>query len=116
MTHAHQLERVTYTFRPLPGIAFDPWEWRPWPRGFSQYTQEPLDNPRGAMAPLLLHVGYRGPTHFHLKYKHMGKRHSKYRNWWVNSPENVERTVAFFNGDWNGKAFPATRAGWRNRP
>ncbi len=115
MTHAHELERVTYTFRPLPGIEFDPFTWRPWPRGFSRYTQKPLDQPHGAMAPLLLHCGYRGPTHFHLKYRHMGKRHTKYRTWHVGSPEAVERTVAFFNGDWNGEAFPATREGWRNR-
>lgn len=115
MPFAHEMERVTYTFRPLPGIEFDHWTWRPWPRGFSRYTQEPLDRPKGDMAPLLLHVGYRGPMHFHLKYRHMGKRHTKYRTWWVNSPENVERTVAYFNGGWNGDAFPATREGWRNR-
>ncbi len=115
MPYAHQMEIVTYTFRPLPGLEFDQNSWRPWPSGFSRYTSKSLQGkPRGSLAPLLLHVGYRGPKHFHEKYKHMGKRHTKHRTWWVNSPANVERTVPYFNGAWNGNddVFEANRGSW----
>jgi hypothetical protein len=113
MPFAHWMELVLYTFRPLPELRFELDHWRPWPAGFSYYTKEPVKRmPVGRTAPLLLHVGYRGPKHFHAKYRHHGARHRKYRDWRVDSPENVERTVPFFNGAWNGNAFPASRAGW----
>lgn len=116
MPYAHRAEIMTYSFRPLPGLYYINDPWRPWPRGFAQYTRTSLQaEPCGPTAPLLLHVGYRGPRHFHAKYRHMGKWHTKYYDWRLDSPENVERTVPYFNGAWNGDAFPATREGWLGR-
>lgn len=113
MPLAHYMETMTYTFRPLEGLYFEADRWRPWPRGFSRYTSAPIFvQPCGPSQPLLLHVGYRGPTHFWRKYRHMGERHTKYTGWRLDSPETVAASVSYFNGVWNGEAFPATRAGW----
>jgi hypothetical protein len=113
MPYAHYMEEMLYTFRPLPELSFDQAHWRPWPSGFSKYTSGPVKQmPCGPRQPLLLHVGYRGPTHFWHKYRHMGTWHTKYKTWRVDSPEAVNETVSFFNGEWNGEAFPATRGQW----
>ena len=114
MPFAHYAELVLYTFRPLPELFFDNDKWRPWPLGFSEYTRSPVKRwPHGVSAPLLLHVGYRGPTHFHLKYRSMGTHHTRHVGWRIDIPESVEQTVPYFNGVWNGPSFPATREGWR---
>lgn len=113
MPYAHYLEPVTYTFRPLPELYFEAERWRPWPRGFSKYTSEPIFvHPCGDERPLLLHCGYRGPTHFHRKFAPKGTHHPKYTEWRVDSPQACAETVYFFNGVWNGAAVPATRAAW----
>jgi len=118
MPYAHWLEVMLYTFRPLEKLYFDREPWRPWPRGFSHYTSEQVKGSYGRKpdAPLLLHVGYRGPTHFHKKYfgKWPNNRHRKYNEWDVTSPESCEKTVWFFNGYWNKELYPATRAGWKH--
>jgi len=114
MPLVHRIEVMLYTFRPLPLLQYDPATWRPWPQGFSHYVSTPLkENAKEADSPLLLHCGYRGPTHFYEKYKSMGDRHTKYPTWDLTTPEQIERTVAFFNGDWNTGAFEASRKGWQ---
>jgi len=113
MPLAHRMEVMLYTFRPLPELHYVADKWRPWPQGFKHYVEKPLKiHAKRADSPLLLHVGFRGPTHFHLKYRNMGKRHTKYPTWNVTSAAAVERTVPFFNGVWNGRAFEASRRGW----
>lgn len=112
MNRAGFMEHMVYTFRPLKQLYYDPDRWRPWPRGFNKEIgfKKNLEN-----APLLLHFGYRGPTHFYMKYKDRPNtfKHS-YPNWDLTSPETVEKTVAYFNGEFNyKKTHPASRAGWR---
>jgi len=116
LPYAHYMERLIATFKLLPKLRFLHDPWRPNPRGWSHYTSAPIKvADRTPEAPLLLHVGHRGPTHFHTKYKRYGKRHPKYPTWRVDSPENVERTVSFYNGVWNKNPFPASREGWLER-
>lgn len=113
MPLAHRMEVMLYTFRPLPALHYDRGRWRPWPQGFQRYVSQPLKTyAKREDSPLLLHVGFRGPTHFHLKYRSMGKRHRRYPTWNLTSPEAVERTVPFFNGVWNGGGHEASRKGW----
>ena len=110
----HFMEVMIYTFRPLEKLDYKPIFWRPWPQGWTQYTKDPVERRRKeADSPLLLHVGYRGPTHFYQKYKSMGKRHRRYSTWDLTSVAKVEETVSFFDGSWNGHPFPASRAGWQ---
>lgn len=115
MPLAHRLEVMLYTYRPLPDVHYDSAHWRPWPRGWANYVNTPLKVDRKVSdAPLLVHVGYRGPTHFYEKYKGMGPRHPRYTTWDLTSPERIEKTVPFFNGQWNNRViFPATREGWK---
>lgn len=117
MDKAHWLEVMLYTYRPLEKLYFGD-HWRPWPQGFSNYTSQPVKGSYGRKpsAPLLLHVGYRGPTHFHKKYygKWPNNRHPKYKEWDVSTPESCDKTVWFFNGYWNKELYPASRAGWKH--
>lgn len=116
LSYAHYMELMLSTFRPLAKLQYQSQPWRPWPSGFTHYTNKHIKKrPKGEEAPLLFHVGYRGPTHFYQKYKRFGDHHPKYKTWKLSSPKAVEQTVAFFNGKWNGKAFPASREGWINR-
>ncbi len=115
MPYAHWMEVMLYTFRPLPDLFYSQDIWRPWPKGWTKYTSAPLDVKRKSFdSPLLLHVGYRGPTHFYNKYKNMGRFHKKYTNWRLKHVQATENTVYFFNGTWNDKSFPADRKGWRS--
>lgn len=112
MPYAHYMERVLYTFRPLPKLYFKQDPWRPWPVNFGKYSTGPVKiADRTPQRPLILHVGNRGPSHFHAKFKKYGKRHPRYRDWRVGSVEAVERTVAFYNGAWNTNPRPASRLG-----
>lgn len=114
MPLVHRIEVMLYTYRPLPDLSFDSGNWRPWPQGWSRYVSGPLkENHKGADSPLLLHCGYRGPTHFYQKYKGMGARHTRYPKWDLTSPQTIEQTVSFFNGEWNRGAFEASRKGWQ---
>lgn len=113
MPYAHLMEVMLYTFRPLPGLFYDNKLWRPWPKGWTKYTDKPLDTTRKSFSsPLLLHVGYRGPTHFYNKYKSMGAFHRKYPTWRLKHAKAVEATCCFFNGVWNDPSFEASRKGW----
>lgn len=113
MPWGHWTEVMTYTFRPLPDLYYIPGIWRPWPSGFSRYTSKPVDSYRKrASSPLLAHYGFRGPTHFYNKYKHMGKRHRKYTNWNIEDRESILETVPYFNGSWNTDVFEMGREGW----
>lgn len=114
MPYAHIMEVMQYSFRPYPDLKYSE-IWRPWPAGFQKYVGSHPELPQGRFRPLLLHLGYRGPTHFYEKYKSMGKRHIKYQNWDLTSPQTVEQTVDFFCGTWNKDAFPASRFGIINR-
>ena len=115
MPYAHWMEFMLYTFRPLPRLHYAD-HWRPWPSGFSAYTDKQVKGSYGRKpsAPLLLHVGYRGPSHFHKKYvgKWANDKHPKYP-WDVSSAKAVEDTCFFFNGQWNNnELFEASRKGW----
>ena len=115
MPEAHWMEFMLYTFRPFEGLSYQD-QWRPWPSGFSKYAgtkQVKGAYGRKPSAPLLLHVGYRGPTHFYEKYKDKwpNKMHRKYP-WDISSVKKVEETCFFFNGTWNKDLFPASRKGW----
>jgi len=113
MPWGHWVEVMLYSFRPLPGLIYNPGVWRPWPSGFSRYTSAPLKTSRKELdSPLLSHYGFRGPTHFHLKYKNMGKFHRRYKNWNLENPKTVLETVPYFNGQWNSDVFEMSRAGW----
>lgn len=114
MPYAHWMEVMLYTFRPLPDLFYGQDLWRPWPKGWTKYTNKPLDTKRKSFdSPLLLHVGYRGPKHFYNKYKNMGAHHKKYTTWRLKHVQAVTDTVYFFNGVWNGSCFEASRKGWR---
>ena len=113
MPKAHLMEEMVYTFRNLKGLKYRSDKWRPWPTGFGTHLRESLRASRGDDAPLLLHYGFRGPTHFHLKYKNHGTFHKKHETWNVSSREKVLETVPFFNGTWNNKHMMDTsREGW----
>jgi glycosyltransferase involved in cell wall biosynthesis len=119
MPYFHHLESMLYTFRPLPGLYYNPWMWRPWPQGFSAYIgDKPLFSTRKTdNSPLLGHFGYRGPTHFYEKFKNHKSNingfHSKYKSWDLRSIESVGNTVSFFNGQWTGNSpHELTRNGW----
>jgi glycosyltransferase involved in cell wall biosynthesis len=115
MPWGHWTEVMLYLFRLMPGLTYNPGVWRPWPSGFSRYTSAPLKTNRKELdSPLLSHYGFRGPTHFHLKYKNMGTFHRKYKNWNVSSPKTVLETVPYFNGIWNSDVFEMSREGWKN--
>jgi len=113
MPHAHWIEYMMYTWRPLPGLQFDPDTWRPWPNGFAQYVKNPplKRGRKGLTSPLLAHYGYRGPAHF--KQKYGNKKFRKYPSWDLTSVETVEKTVYFFNGQWNGALHDMSRDGWK---
>lgn len=113
MPDCHLMEPVCYTFRTLPLIEFQD-TGKPWPCGFSNYGVTSRTKKR-ENSPLVAHYGYRGPTHFHQKYfKGNCRTHSKYTNWYIDSPEAVLETVPFFNGDWNRSkdTFELSRKGW----
>lgn len=117
LNKCHFMENMHYTFRPFPGLIYGG-PWRPWPRGMGAYqTKKFSTSPSPQNTPLLFHVGYRGPTHFYLKWQKttMGDFHSKYKSWDLRSPESVEKTVSFFNGQWNGDTFIPSREGWVKR-
>lgn len=117
LNKAHFMEQMHYTFRPFPGLIYGG-DWRPWPRGMGAYQTKSLEtSPKPENTPLLFHVGYRGPTHFYQKWKKttMGDFHSKYKSWDLRSQESVEKTVSFFNGEWNGDSFVPSREGWIKR-
>lgn len=111
---AHYMEIMLYTFRPLPELKYKQDTWRPWPAGFSAYTNETLKvRSRAHGSPLLAHYGFRGPTHFYNKFLGSRTRHSKHPTWDLSSPAKVEETVSFFNGEWNNEhIFKMSRAGW----
>lgn len=114
MPHAHWMEVLLYTFRPFEKLFYDRERWRPWPKGFSNYSSDPVKiYKKYPDSPLVLHVGHRGPTHFYEKYRGMGPTHTKYRDWKLGSPEEVEQTVAYFNGTWNDHGFEPSREGWK---
>ncbi len=112
MPHAHWVEYMLYTFRPMPDLHYDLDSWRPWPSGFAKYIKNfPLKRGRkGLQSPLLAHYGYRGPTHFKKKYGN--KKFRKYPSWDLTSVETVEKTVYYFNGVWNGALHNMSREGW----
>lgn len=113
MPYGHYMECMLYTFRCLPDLHFNQATWRPWPAGFSKYVNGQVkQNKREPDTPLLAHVGFRGPTHFYEKYKYMGSRHKKYKDWDLTSVESVNRTVFFFNGLWNKCHYDLSREGW----
>jgi len=115
MPLAHRMERMVYTFRPMPDLYYTH-TWRPWPSGFSRYFKGVVDpDHRDTKTPLLAHYGFRGPTHFKLKYAKMGDKHRRYPSWDLRTKETILATVPMFNGDWNGKAYPMSREGWINR-
>jgi glycosyltransferase involved in cell wall biosynthesis len=115
----HYMEDMHYTWRPFPNLRFQG-VWRPWPQGMGEYqTSRKGLKYTPHNTPLLFHVGYRGPTHFYQKWQKttMGDFHSRYKSWDLRSVENVEKTVSFFNGQWNNpkETFTPSREGWINR-
>lgn len=101
MPKFHRIETVTYSYRPMPDLYFTP-IWRAWPKGFGKYlTPGSTDRPQPGTPPaLLLHYGYRGPTHMRSRWdptKPLINRHG------VNfaSVETVNSTSPYFNGLYN---------------
>ncbi|MCI0558179.1 MAG: glycosyltransferase family 2 protein [Nitrososphaera sp.] len=84
---AYWYEPLTYTFRPLPELAYDKVR-KPWPRGFSHYPCEHKHH-QDADSPLILHYGFRSPGH----------------------PKAVGRPAELYDGT-RSPLFPASRAGW----
>ncbi len=113
----HPMENMLYTFRPIKEATYSTaGRWRPWPQGFGKYISGVGKKDRFKLnSPVVIHYGYRGPTHFFEKYKNLGKRHPRYRDWNLTSPKKIEETVCFFNGVWGRKAFEPTREACRNR-
>ena len=114
---AHFMENMHYSWRPFPNLKFQG-VWRPWPQGMGQYQTKSVPvNFTPENTPLLFHVGYRGIKHFWQKWQRagMGPFHSKYKSWDLRTLESVERTVSFFNGEWNSNTFEPSRQGWINR-
>lgn len=119
MPFFHRMEHMLYTFRLMPAVYYGS-IWRPWPQGWSRYSKNEIKvDDRHPDSPLLLHVGWRGPTHFRQKF-HSGHSanvngfHKRYANWDMRSNESVLETVSFFNGNWNSSTFTCSRAGWIN--
>lgn len=100
MPMCHRLEELVYSWRPYPDVQFTD-VWKPYPVGYGKYLGNSKAR-KGRWRPLLAHYGYRSPRHFWMKYKSMGSHHTKYKDWDLTSIESVERTVPFFNGQWNG--------------
>lgn len=113
MTHGHWIEEMTYTFRPHKELYYDTGPWRPWPKGFLQFSS--ATKPIGDYTPLLAHYGYRGPTHVYKKYSPTMTHHRKYTSWDFTSPERVKETMYFFNGVWNSEAHLMTRKAYKER-
>lgn len=105
MDKFHWIERLLYTYRPLPELYFTP-EWRPWPRGFSHYITAATSEPPRTVdsVPLLCHYGYRGPTHLVTKWARMAVKPlgpmRKYGHDFT-SIESVMKTFCYFNGKYN---------------
>jgi len=118
MQYQHRLEAMLYTFRPLPALYYDRSFWRPWPKGFSAYTNKPVKDPhKDPESPLLAHYGYRGPRHCWRKFNPDGVIPCVARNgvWDYSTIESVEKTMPFFNGGWNADAKQMNRYGWKKR-
>lgn len=117
LDRAHYFEKMCYTFRPLRGVRYNSDRWRPWPVGFAEQLKGVTKAERyKSNGPVLVHYGYRGPTHFWLKYRNCGRTHPKYKDWILESPETVAKTVPYFNGTWNGdNCYEISREGWRTR-
>lgn len=116
MPYCHPMEIMLYTFRPLPKIYYDQRFWRPWPRGFSHYSDKPIKiRSKKPTAPLLGHYGYRGPTHMWKKNNPTGVNPCMSRNgvWDFSTVETTEKTVPFFNGGWNFSPRKMSRSGWK---
>lgn len=116
MPLAHWMETMLYTFRPLPKLNYNLDTWRPWPQGWSYYSNKDIwQRRRSLVAPLLAHYGYRGPTHFYQKYK--GKNIQRKHPTWDNSSiDKVRESVYYFNGEWNRNVntFQMSRGGWKS--
>ena len=116
MPYGHILEDSLYTFRPLSKLEYNLDKWRPWPQGFSNYTNKQiLKISKKPGTPLLAHYGYRGPTHIYTKFSKRNKlKLEKYKSWDLSSVESIEKTVYYFNGQWNDpdQIFPMSRDGW----
>lgn len=99
MPKFHVLEKVFYTFRPFPDLYYNA-EWKPWPKGFSKYIKDTDDGhtPTKWSVPLLLHYGYRGPTHLFQRLG--GKSKDKYGQEY-DSIEKIAATFNCFNGTYN---------------
>ena len=118
MPYQHLLEAMLYTFRPLPMLYYDQRFWRPWPKGFSNYTKNHVKvTTKYKEAPLLGHYGYRGPMHVYRKFNPEGKKKCMSPNgvWDFSTPATVEATVPFFNGGWNKGCRAMSRGGWKRR-
>ncbi len=113
MPDCHWMEVLGYTFRPLPKITYlrKPDIRKPYPQGFSKHYDVKVENRRKACdSPLLMHYGYRGPSHFYGKMKGKG-RIRNHPDWMIDSVRGTRRTVPFFNGAFNNSihgTFPAT--------
>lgn len=105
----HWIEEFpAYSFRPLPKLEFDSNNWRPWPRGFTNYlTEEQLKRgPRAKMKmpPLTLHYGYRGPTHLWTKWQRNPNKSDRpmiKHGIDYTSLETLTNTFPYFNGKYN---------------
>jgi len=117
----HRIETVTYSYRPMPDLYFTP-EWRAWPRGFGKYiTSGSTDRPQPGTPPaLLLHYGYRGPTHMMARWNQkivkpasaITKQGEDYT-----SIETLMKTCPYFNGDFNRDlefVFADPEEAWRS--
>lgn len=112
MPYAHWMETMTYTFRPLEKLRYSG-PWRPWPQNWSAYTKNLPKLGKRFGSPLLAHYGHRGPTHWCDKRKNDPvKVSTKYPSWRWSTVEEADQTVSFFNGEWNGRGFDMSRAGW----
>ena len=101
MPNFHRIESVTYSYRPMPDLYFTQ-AWRAWPKGFGKYvTSGSTDRPQPGTPPaLLLHYGYRGPTHMLARWNpsrplidKQGVDHT--------SIDTINRTNPYFNGLFN---------------
>lgn len=102
MPDCHWMELMPYTYRPLEKIYYDDGPRKPWPRGFTNYNVT-MRKTKTEHSPLLMHYGFRGPTHYAHK---VGK-----------TVEEVLADNPFFNGTWNddqNHTYPASRRGWKN--
>jgi glycosyltransferase involved in cell wall biosynthesis len=99
MPKFHILEQVTYTFRPMPALYYTT-EWKPWPKGFTKYVKDTDErpNPTRDTVPILLHYGYRGPTHVFSRLG--GRPKDKYGQEYDSIP-SILHTFNCFNGKYN---------------